>query len=78
MSIDSHSTSATTRPREKPSARSAAISPSRWFTETVSRTVMSSSANAERDGGEHGRDLPEVGEAVALQAPEHLLVGGAR
>ncbi len=46
MSIDSHRTSATTRPRENPSARSAAISPSRWFTDTVSSTVMSSSANA--------------------------------
>jgi len=44
MSPDSHTTSAITRRREKPSARSAAISPSRWFTETVSRTVMSSSA----------------------------------
>ena len=35
-----HNTSATTRRRVKPSARSAAISPKRWFTETVSRTVM--------------------------------------
>jgi hypothetical protein len=35
----------TTRHREKPRARSAAISPSRWLTDTVSSTVMSSSAN---------------------------------
>ena len=35
------STSAAARPREKPSARRAAISASRWFTETVSRTVIS-------------------------------------
>ena len=76
MSTDSHSTSATTRPREKPSARSAAISPSRWFTDTVSSTVMSSSANASVTVGQHGRDLPEVGEAGALQPAEHLLVGG--
>jgi len=45
ISTDSHSTSATTRVRENPSARSAAISPSRWLTETVSSTVMRSSAN---------------------------------
>ena len=45
ISADSESTSVTTRMREKPSARSAAISPRRWFTETVSSTVISSTAN---------------------------------
>ena len=45
INADSHSTSATTRAREKPSARSAAISPSRWLTDTVSSTVISRSAN---------------------------------
>jgi len=45
ISADSHSTSRTTRRCEKPSARSAATSASRWFTETVSRTVINRSAN---------------------------------
>ena len=35
------STPATTRARDSPSARSAAISPSRWFTDTVSSTAIS-------------------------------------
>ena len=75
MSADSQSTSATTRRREKPSARSAAISPSRWFTDTVSSTVMSSSANDSGHRRQHRRDLAEVGEAALLDAADHLLVG---
>ncbi len=38
---DSSSTPPITRDRERPSARSAAISPSRWFTDTVSSTPIS-------------------------------------
>ena len=75
ISADSESTSATTRAREKPSARSAAISPRRWLTETVSSTVISSSAKRHGDSRQHGRDLPEVGEAALLDASEQLVVG---
>ena len=45
-SADCQNTSAATRARENPSARSAAISPSRWFTETVSRTVIKRNPNS--------------------------------
>jgi hypothetical protein len=45
MSADSARTSETMRRREKPSARSAAIWPSRWLIDTVSRTEINSTAN---------------------------------
>ena len=57
---------------EKPSARSAAISPNRWFTETVSSTVMSSNAKNERHRDEHRRDLAEIGKLRLLQARDDL------
>ena len=44
-SADSQSTSAAMRRRENPIARRAAISPRRWFTDTVSSTVISTMPN---------------------------------
>ena len=45
-SADSHNRFAAIRRRGKPSARSAATSPSRWFTDMVSSVAMSRNANA--------------------------------
>ena len=66
ISGDSQSTPATTRPR-KAEGCSAAISPNRWFTDTVSSTVMSRSANPSVTV-EHGRD-PAEGEALRCSRP---------
>ena len=66
-SADSHSSVAAMRRRGRPSARSAATCPSRWFTDTVSSVATSRNANAERDRRQHERDLAEVGEAVLVQ-----------
>ena len=73
-SADSQSTSAAMRRREKPSARSAAISPSRWFTDTVSSTVISRMPNDSVTNASAVGDLPEVRETDALETLDHLVV----
>ena len=76
MSADSDRTSLTIRMREKPSARSAAISPSRWFTETVSSTVMRSTANETVTVvSTVGILSSKVGEAGLLKTPDDFVVG---